>query len=127
MRASGPLGVRSDKRLLAQAFDALLFLSHRFAGPEGTVRVDAQPAEGREGGTGELRVSVRFTGGGFAGLSPAEIMEPYALRRDLPELGANSLAAAAGILRGQGGSLILRQEGEDGGFEWLVSLPQVTL
>ena len=116
LRTQNPLLVRSDKRLLAQVFDALLFFSHLCAGPDGTVRVDGRLRADR------VSISIRFPGGIFAELEPATILEPYALRRSLPELGANSLAAAAGILRGQGGALELRAE-ESGGFEWLVTLP----
>jgi hypothetical protein len=40
----------------------------------------------------------------------------------LPELGANALAAAGGILSGQGGRLELRAE-SGGGLEWVLHLP----
>ena len=43
-------------------------------------------------------------------------------RRILPALGANSLAAARGILAGQGGSAELWKL-PDGGLEWRVLLP----
>ncbi len=118
LRSSGSLMVRTEKRLLSQAFDAILYLSHHGAGPEGTVRVDAREDED----PGEVLVSIRFPAGPLHDVEPHRIMEPYALRRILPELGANSLAAAAGIFAGQGGSLDLFVE-RGGGLEWLVRLP----
>ncbi len=69
-----------------------------------------------------VQASIRFPAGRFEHLHPAKILEPYALRRELPELGANSLAAATGIVSGQGGSVELHKE-PGGGLEWLVRLP----
>lgn len=118
LRSSGSLMVRTEKRLLSQAFDAILYLSHHGAGPEGTVRVDAREDEDPD----EVLVSIRFPAGPLHDVEPHRIMEPYALRRILPELGANSLGAAAGIFAGQGGSLDLIVE-RGGGLEWVVRLP----
>ncbi len=119
IRTPDPLPLRSDKLLLTQAFDALLFLCHACSGPEGTVRVDGRRLEGEDHG---IRVSIRFPAGQLAELEPDEILQPYALRRSLPELGPNSLAAAAGIVRGQGGEVQLLKEPR-GGLEWLIRLP----
>lgn len=121
IRTPDPLPLRSDKQLIEQAFDALLFLSHKAAGEEGTVRVDGRVIKDVEDDP-QIRVSIRFPAGTLEGISPAELLEPYALRRSLPELGANSLAAASGILQGQGGRVELHQEAS-GGLEWLVYLP----
>ncbi len=121
LRTSGELPLRADKQLLSQALDALLFLAHKGAGEEGTVRVDARLEEGIEV-EAEVQLSIRFPAGLFSDISPARLLEPYALRRLLPELGANALAAAAGILRGQGCSLGLSQE-SSGNLEWVVILP----
>ncbi len=122
LRAPDPLPMRSDKLILTQALDALLFLAHHAAGPEGTVRVEARPMESPEEEL-EARVSIRFPAGRFRGHAPGELLEPYALRRELPELGANALAAACSLLRGQGGRAELRAEAGGEGFEWLVRLP----
>lgn len=124
LRSSGSLVIRSDKRLLTQALDAILFLSHHGAGPNGTVRVDARADEASVADVrGSIHVSIRFPAGPVRDVEPERIREPYALRRVLPELGANALAAAGGILAGQGGSLDLRIE-RGGGLEWLVRLPR---
>jgi len=127
LRISEPLTARSDKRLLSQAFDALLFFTHRCSGPEGTARIDGRRVEDPLAEPGEadrVLISIRFPAGAFGDREPAQVLEPYALRQSLPELGANALAAAAGILRGQGGGLDLHQE-RGGGLEWLIHLPFV--
>jgi len=126
IRSPDPLEIRSDRMLLTQALDALLFLCHWCAGPAGTVRVDGRRVElpGDEAAPREVvRVSIRFPAGEFADLAPERLLEPYGLRRRLPELGPNALAAASGILRGQGGSLELLAEA-GGGLEWRLELPQ---
>lgn len=122
VRSQGQLEVRSDKALLAQALDALLFLAHELAGSEGTVRVDARAEADPTGVANRARVSIRFPAADHEHLTPSQILEPYGLRRLLPELGANALAAAAGILQGQGGSLELDKEA-GGGFEFVLRLP----
>ncbi|MFT7485962.1 MAG: hypothetical protein ACI9F9_001815 [Candidatus Paceibacteria bacterium] len=123
LRTPEPLSIRTDKILLSQALDALLFFCQVSAGSEGTVRVDGRTLEPDLGAdTGTVQVSIRFPAGRFSEFSPAEILEPYSLRRELPELGANSLAAASGIVRGQGGTLELHKEPK-GGLEWLLRLP----
>ena len=126
IRSPEPLDVRSDRMLLTQGLDALLFLCHWCAGPAGTVRVDGRrvAVPSAEDPLREVvRVSIRFPAGELADLEPAELLEPYGLRRRLPELGPNALAAASGILRGQGGSLELLAE-PGGGLEWRLELPQ---
>lgn len=121
IRTPDALLLRSDKQLIEQALDALLFLAHKSAGPDGTVRVDGRLDDVPELG-GQVRLSIRFPAGRFSDLSPDQLLEPYGLRRLLPELGANAIAAANGILRGQGGRLALYQE-SSGGLEWVVHLP----
>ena len=122
LRAPDPLPVRSDKLLLTQALDALLFLAHHAAGPEGTVRVDASTLESPEEEQ-EHRLSIRFPAGRFTGQEPGLLIEPYGIRSELPELGPNALAAACSLLQGQGGSVELRTEQGGAGFEWIVRLP----
>lgn len=118
-RTAGDLWVRSDRTLLTEALDALLGLAQLCAGPEGTVRVEVQA---REGKTRAVEARLAFPAGPLRDLSAERILEPYGLRRVLPALGANSLAAARGILTGQGGSAELWKL-PDGTLEWRVSLP----
>ncbi len=118
-RTTGDLWVRSERSLLTEALDALLGLAQLCAGPEGTVRVEVQAREG-QGRSVEARLA--FPAGPLRDLSPERILEPYGLRRILPALGANSLAAARGILVGQGGSAELWKL-PDGTLEWRVILP----
>lgn len=115
-RKSGAVPVRSDRQLVAQALDALFFLAGHAAaaGEIVRVRLDARAPD--------AALTVEFPAGPLGGLDPARILEPYALRRIFPELGANALAAAAGILRGQGGSLALASKGPQH-FEFTVRLP----
>ena len=122
IRTPEPLEIQSDKMLISQALDALLFLAHHAAGPGGTVRLDGRHVAAEDGDGEEVLVSIRFPAGRFADRTPARLLEPYGLRRDLPELGANALAAASGLLRGQGGRVELRAEAGDG-LEWRVHLP----
>ncbi len=121
VRTSDPLAVRSDKALLGQVFDALLYLSHHLAGENGTIRVDGRLEEDPAGLTDRVRVSIRFPAPDHPELEAADVLVPYGLRRLMPELGPNALAAAAGIVKGQGGSLELVPE--QGGFEWVLRLP----
>ncbi|MBK7876629.1 MAG: hypothetical protein IPJ77_12930 [Planctomycetes bacterium] len=115
-RKQGPAPVRSDRQLVAQALDALFFVASRAAAPGEIVRVKLETDERA------ARLAIEFPAGPLDGLEPARILEPYALRRVLPELGANALSAAVGILRGQGGALELERKGERH-LEWRVRLP----
>jgi hypothetical protein len=112
------LPVRADRVLLSQALDALLYLSHWCASSEGTVRVEGQHLDASD----EVQVSIRFPADELSDMKVGQILEPYGLRRRLPELGANALGAASGILQGQQGRLDLRRHG-NGGLEWLLHLP----
>lgn len=117
-RAAGDAWVRSERALLTEAFDALLTLAQLCAGPEGTVRLEVR----REGEAQVLETRIRFAPGPLSSLALERIQAPYGLRRVLPELGPNSLAAARGILEGQGGQVELLRL-EDGDLEWRVRLP----
>lgn len=122
LRTSSDLPIRSDKALLMQVFDALLYLCHQLAGEDATVRVDGRVEADPTGVADRVLVSIRFPSSDHPDLDPATVLTPYGLRRVLPELGPNALAAAAGILRGQGGSLELISE-SGAGFEWVLRLP----
>ena len=122
IRIPDVLPIRSDKTLLLQAFDALLFLA-RHCTPEGeTLRVEATSQQNNDFPL--IVVSIRFPRGPLEGMATSEIQRPYALRRVLPELGPNALAAAAGILGGQGGVVELLEDSA-ASLEWRVSLPRV--
>lgn len=119
VRSNGPLRVRSDREILLQAFDALLFVAEKCSSRGEMVRVQASAVEGAQ--PPRARVAIEFPPGKLAGLDPARVVEPYGLRRILPDLGPNALSAAAGILAGQGGRLELRPG--RGRMSWLVDLP----
>ena len=122
-RATHGAVVATDKLLLVQAFDALLQLAARCSGPDDVVRV----ALGRSG-AGEdvtrdpVEVRISFPAGPLADFEPERILRPYALRRVLPTIGPNALAAAGGILRGQGGQLAL-EESDQERLAFVASLP----
>jgi len=119
VRSNGPLRVRSDREILLQAFDALMFVAEKCSSRGEIVRVQANAVEGAQ--PPRVRVAIEFPQGKLAGLEPAQVVEPYGLRRILPDLGPNALSAAAGILAGQGGHLELRPG--RGRATWLVELP----
>jgi hypothetical protein len=109
--------VRSDRGLLGVVFDALLFVA-RECSSRGVV-VKAQvlaPIEGK------VAVEIDFPTGPLDGRSVENIFTPYALRRVLPNLGPNALAAAQAIVVGQGGTLSLRFQGR-GRALWHLELP----
>lgn len=122
-RSDGPLWVRSDRELLGLAFDAYLALA-RSAGRRGEiVRVHvrgpaAEDVEPRERG----EIHIEFPAGALADLDPVRIVEPYALRRLFPMLGANALSAATAIVRGQGGEAELVRAPR-GRLLWRIALP----
>ena len=116
-RSAGPVMVRSDRGLLGVVFDALLFVA-RECSSRGVV-VKAQvlaPIEGK------VAVEIDFPTGPLDGRSVENIFTPYALRRVLPNLGPNALAAAQAIVVGQGGTLSLRFQGR-GRALWHLELP----
>jgi hypothetical protein len=115
--------VRSDKGLLVRALDAVLQVARACAtGGDtllATTSVRSTPAV--RGGRAAV-IEVLFPAGPLADLRPQQILEPYALRRRLATIGPNALAAAEGILRGQGGALELDAPEADR-LRWRVLLP----
>lgn len=110
--------VRSDRVLLTQVFDALFWLAGACARGGELVRAQVK----REGDFAEVRIE--FPVGPLEGLDVERILEPYGVRRVLPDLGPNALSAARGILSGQGGRADL-QRTSNGRLEWRVELPAV--
>lgn len=119
LRKDGPARVTSDRQLLSQALDAFFFVARSSARPGEVVRVHLRLAAEASKAT---ELGIEFPAGPLAGLDPARIVEPYALRRTFPELGANALLAASGIVRGQGGEVELARVGESH-LEWRLRLP----
>ncbi len=115
------LWVRADKGLLARALDAVLALARACSSPADVVRVRAGSSENGED-HGRVSVEISFPAGPLGDLRPEEIVQPYALRRRFAALGPNSLAAAEGILRGQGGALALAAP-SPGELRWNLELP----
>ena len=117
------IAVRSDKSLLVGALDAVLQVARVCSTREDTVLVTTtrRPVEGVRGGWAAV-LEVLFPAGPLADLRPDEVLEPYALRRRLSTIGPNALAAAEGILRGQGGGLELTVL-EPTRWRWRVILP----
>jgi len=116
-RKQGSAPVLSDRQLLSQAFDALFYVAGHCATRGEIVRVQL-----KTDAPGEAQVTIEFPGGPLIGRAPESLLQPYALREVLPELGPNALLAAAGILRGQGGSV--RLDSRNGRhFAWHVRLP----
>lgn len=99
-RSEGGLAVQGDKGLLVAALDAVLQTAAACGGPGDVVRTEVVRTD-----FGVAEVRVDLPEGRLAGLDPARLLEPYALRTRLPEIGANALAAAGGILVGHGGDL----------------------
>jgi hypothetical protein len=116
-RGGGELPVRSDRALLAQAFDAFVFLAQNCAGKGEIVRLQTR-AEGDL-----CALSIQFPAGPLAELEPERILQPYGLRRAVPKLGPNALAAATGIVAGQGGRALLERVGH-GRLGWRIELPR---
>jgi hypothetical protein len=119
VRSNGPLRIRSDREILLQAFDALFFVAERCSDRGEIIRVQATALD--DSPTPHARVAIEFPDTKLADLDPARILEPYALRRLLPDLGPNALSAASGIVAGQGGRLEIR--GGRGRITWIVDLP----
>ncbi|MBK7643968.1 MAG: hypothetical protein IPJ19_13120 [Planctomycetes bacterium] len=116
-RGGGALPVRSDRALLSQALDAFLFLAQSCATKGEIVRLQTR-AEG------EICVlTIQFPPGPLAEIEPEQILQPYGLRRTIPKLGPNALAAATGIIAGQGGRALLERNGQ-GRLGWRIELPR---
>ena len=116
------LPIRSDKTLLLQAFDALIFMARSCTPAGDTLRVEASSTT--SSGVPMIEVSIRFPRGPLAGLETSTMQRPYGLRRMLPQLGPNAIAAARGIFHGQGGDAFLVEDGPVG-LEWHIVLPRV--
>ncbi len=99
--------VRADRALLARAFETLLGLARRCAGPGGTVRVLYLPLEGSR-----LEVRVEFPAGPLAGLGAAGLADPRAVAARISELWPADLAAARAALESQEGQLALEARPE---------------
>ncbi len=107
----------ADKALVAAAIDALLHTAVACAGSGDVVRITV------EGRVGELIVTeIQFPPGPLSDLHPDQILTPYALRKILPQIGPNALAAAGAIAVGQGGDMCLMRN-EDGSATFLFELP----
>jgi hypothetical protein len=116
-RSAGPVEVRSDRGLLGVVFDALLFVARECSSRGVVVRAQVlPPADGR------VAVEIEFPAGPLDGRTVEHIFTPYALRRVLPNLGPNALAAAQAIVVGQGGSLTLGFL-DKGRASWRLELP----
>ena len=121
VRSSGPLLVTSDRELLLQVFDALFYVAEKCSGRTDIVRVQAVESESE---LDFARVTIEFAAGPLAEIDPRRVLEPYGLRRVLPDLGPNALSAAVGIVRGQGGTLELGAPAR-GRLSWILALPTV--
>lgn len=121
-RATGATHVRSERELLTQAFDAFFHVAHACARAGEVVRVQVRRAEGTAGAL--AATTIEFPAGPLDGWTADRVLEPYALRRVLPDLGPNALAAAVSIVRGQGGQVTLGPASR-GRLEWRVELPSV--
>lgn len=116
-RDGGKLPVRSDRALLSQALDAFLFLAQSCAGKGEIVRVQTRAEND------QCVLSIEFPPGPLSDLEPEQVLTPYGLRRAVPKLGPNALAAATGIVAGQGGRALLERSSA-GRLGWRVELPR---
>jgi hypothetical protein len=109
-RSQAGVSVQADKGLLVAALDAVLGVAAAAAGAADVVRTEVLTTDA---GVAEVRVDLPE--GRLAGLEPARILEPYALRKRMPWIGAHALAAAGGILVGHGGDLVLERRAQGPG------------
>jgi hypothetical protein len=117
-RATEPVFVRSDRALLGTALDAFFWLAGACSTKGDLIRAQVI----RDGGPAEVRVE--FPAGPLDRVETARILEPYGLRRVLPDLGPNALSAASSIVVGQGGSVELSRV-SNGRLAWRIVLPAV--
>lgn len=117
-RASDPVFVLSDRLVLRPAFDAFFFLPAACAQKGDLVRTEVK----RDGDLAEVRIE--FPAGPLAEVDVATILEPYGVRRQLPDLGPNALAAAISIVAGQEGAAELSRL-KNGRLAWRITLPAV--
>lgn len=119
-RGGGVLPVRSDRTLLTQALDAFFFVAQSCAESGEIVRVQTTRSGAPE--QPMALITIEFPAGRLSGVPPETILSPYGLRRIVPTLGPNALAAATGIFAGQGGRALLERRGE-GRLAWLLEVP----
>lgn len=114
-----------DKSLVACALDAVLQTAVACSASGDVVRVtvDGADAASTPSGSRHMTVEVEFPEGPLAALHPSEITTPYALRKILPDIGANALAAAGAIAVGQGGDLHLLRDEDAGALVFTLELP----
>ncbi len=110
-------GTVADKSLVVAALDALLQTAVACAGSGDVVRitVEGRPEE-------PTVVDVEFPPGPLSERHPDDILAPYGLRKILPGIGPNALAAAGAIAVGQGGDLTLQRD-EEGLLTFTLELP----
>ena len=97
--------VRADRNAVTWAVEALFSLARQCAAAGEVVRVVYSPLGS------EVGVTVEFPAGPLAGLARERLFDAGAIHERLPEYGANDLAAAAAILRSQGGDLSVSTTG----------------
>lgn len=107
--------IDADKGLVACAVDAVLQTSLACGHSGDVVRVQVV------GDGPTVALDVEFPPGPLTGRAPSEVLEPYAVRDVLPQIGANALAAAGAIAVGQGGDLQL-EEREGGALAFRLEL-----
>ncbi|MCY2961671.1 MAG: hypothetical protein NTY35_16040 [Planctomycetota bacterium] len=113
--------VRSDRQLLSQGLDALFFLVRCTSRKGDLVRAQVQRLD--EDGRAWIELALDFPSGPLEGFPAEDIVTPYGLTDLFPELGPNALAAAAGIVAGQGGRLSLENRAR-GRMTWHLLLPR---
>jgi len=113
--------VRSDRLLLNQALDAVFFLVRCTSKKGDLVRAQVQRSE--EDGGAWVELALDFPSGPLEGFPEDELVAPYGLADLFPDLGPNALAAARGIVAGQGGRLSLASRAR-GRMTWRLRLPR---
>jgi len=113
--------VRSDRLLLNQALDAVFFLVRCTSKKGDLVRAQVQRSD--EDGRGWVEMALDFPSGPLEGFPEDELVAPYGLADLFPDLGPNALAAARGIVAGQGGRLSLASRAR-GRMTWRLRLPR---
>ena len=113
--------VRSDRQLLSQALDAVFFLVRCTSRKGDLVRAQVQRLDADD--RAWIEMALDFPSGPLEGLPEEDVVSPYSLTDLFPELGPNALAAAAGIVTGQGGRLILVNRAP-GRITWHLRLPR---
>jgi len=113
--------VRSDRLLLNQALDAVFFLVRCTSKKGDLVRAQVQRSD--EDGGAWVELALDFPSGPLEGFPEDELVAPYGLADLFPDLGPNALAAARGIVAGQGGRLSLASRAR-GRMTWRLRLPR---